>query len=177
MVKRKHRPLHPLVKALIGLVILAILGFFAYSLQQYYGHNTESGVMICDTNGQDCQLSVHVHANVDATVCGEKLRLPLETGGVDGPHTHKERNRIHLETVLPFDPAAQRITDTTKMQLGTFFDVMGVRLTETCIADRCNGDPCNGKPGMLALTIDGQQVQEIRAHVWTDEETMTLTFQ
>lgn len=166
----------PLVKILIGIAVLAVLGFFAYSLQQYYHEGTESGVVVCDNQGQNCMLSMHIHTNLELTVCGEKLRLPLETGSVEGPHTHKERNRIHIETVFPFDPATQQITDTSKLTLGAAFDAVGTRFTSTCLGDKCNGDPCDGIPGQLTMKVNGQQDSRFRDYLWQDEDTIELTF-
>jgi hypothetical protein len=175
MARKTPRKNH-LFQFLIGAVVIAIIGYFAYSLQQFYGENAEGGIMTCDANNQNCKLSVHVHADVPITICGSAYKLPLETGPLDEPHTHKERNKIHLHVTLPYDPVAGRVTDTTKMQLGEFMKVQGVRFTSTCIADKCNGDLCNGVPGKLTMTVNGNASTEYTDYVWSDHDVIQLTF-
>jgi hypothetical protein len=173
----KKRSGHLIRKLVIAAVVLAVAGYFAYSLRQYYSEGADAGIMTCDAQGQNCKLSVHVHADVDASVCGQKIRFPLETGALDDAHTHKEPGKIHLHTTLPYDPATDTILDTRVFTLGRFMDNMGVRLTSTCLGDKCNGDDCNGHPGTLMMTVNDQFNSQFRDYVWHDHDEITLTFQ
>ncbi|HSU72397.1 MAG TPA: hypothetical protein VLJ21_00935 [Candidatus Binatia bacterium] len=167
----------PIGRILVALIVIAVLAFFAYSLKQYYGENAEEGILTCDATNTNCKLSIHVHAVVHASVCGTSIHFPLETGPLDDAHTHKEPGKIHLHTTLPYDPATNKILDTSKFTLGRFFDNMDVKLTATCLDGKCNGDLCGSTPGTLTMQVNGQPNTQFRDYVWSDGDDITLTFQ
>jgi hypothetical protein len=90
---------------------------------------------------------VHVHQHIDIYIDGTKEPIPAQIGIVTQPqvlfspiHTHDASGIIHVESPI--------IRDFT---LGEFFDVWGVRFTNTCIGGYCNqGDKT------LRVYVDGQ---------------------
>lgn len=174
----KKRKSAPIVKILLTIVVLAIIGFFAYSVNTYLSESAEQhGIVVCDSDGVTCKISLHIHAQTYPSVCGEKLRLPLETGPLDRQHTHKERNYIHFHDAIAYDIQNQKIIDTDRLLLGEFFDNLGTRFTSDCLGDKCNGDLCSGVPGKLTMTVNNVPNTEFRNYVWSDGDEITITFE
>lgn len=175
---KKRKGLHPIVKILITVVVLGVLAFFAYSVWVYESEAAEQhGIVVCNGDGSECKISLHIHADTELSVCGEKLRLPLETGPLDEAHTHKERNYLHFHDALLYDVQKQEILATQKLTLGEFFDNMDVRFTSTCLGDKCNDDLCGTTAGKLTMMVNGVPNQEFREYVWSDGDVITLTFE
>jgi hypothetical protein len=102
------------------------------------------------------QLEYHIHAHLDVLVDGKPVTVPANIGidptvGIAVLHTHDERGVIHVEAPQPGD-----------FTLGQFFDVWGVRLTQSCIGGACsegdasltafvNGKQVTGDPGSIVL--------------------------
>ncbi len=157
-------------------VVLVILGYVAYSV--YYYLSTAEKVEeyeVCAAGR--CIKTFHVHADISIQLCGKKIKLPLEHGPLEGPHTHKERNYIHFHERLPYDQATKKLLDTTPLQLGVFMNEFDIRFNDRCIADYCNGDPCpEGKPGTIRMFVSDQPNSEFDQYVWHDEDKISITF-
>ncbi len=105
---------------------------------------------------------VHWHADYQVWVCDERLdlinpRFPSNKVGTPLLHEHND-DRIHLEGTL------MRLEDTS---LGTYFHVIGGRLTATSISfptneqgivTRVNNDLCDGQPSTLKVFVNGQRI-------------------
>jgi len=175
---KKRKTGSPILKILTGIIILAAVGYLIYAGASYAGSETEqSGVVVCDADGVTCKISLHIHAQTYPSVCGERLRFPLETGALDRQHTHKERNYIHFHDAILYDINAQEIIETDRLKLGEFLDNMGVRFTSECLGDKCNGDLCGDTPGKLTMTVNGVPNTEFRDYVWKDGDEITITFE
>ncbi len=97
------------------------------------------------------QLDFHIHQHLDISVDGNPVTVPANIGidpsvGIAVLHTHDDTGIIHVES-----PEARDFT------LGNFFDVWGVRLTDTCIGGYCNDGTrtlrvyVNGKPATVGV--------------------------
>ena len=104
--------------------------------------------------------AMHIHTELQIFVDGTQESVPGHIGlatGVESPlHTHAKDGVIHVES--------QTIRTFT---LGEFFDVWGVRLTNTCLGAYCDvgsrwlrayvdGELVEGSP--RAIELDGQSV-------------------
>ncbi len=100
-------------------------------------------------------VNVHFHLNLVVFVDGQKVKVPVGIGIVDGTlaeiHTHAGRGTIHVEAAEP-----------RNFTLGQVFDVWGVRFTPDCLGgyvsnggDRLrvflDGRPYEGDPTQLPL--------------------------
>jgi hypothetical protein len=92
---------------------------------------------------------LHIHQHLDIFIDGKKETVPAEIGILTSPqtvfsplHTHDTSGIIHVES-----PTEASFT------LGQFFDVWGVRFTQSCIGGYCAGD---GKT--LQVFVDGHRV-------------------
>jgi hypothetical protein len=106
-----------------------------------------------------------VDANLRILVRGEPVVVPKDIG-IDGTtdtslQTHDTTGTIHVESKTPYD-----------FTLGEFFDVWGVRLTDTCIGGYC----ANGSE-TLQVFVDGTEVPGNPRDVpLNDEAVIVLTF-
>ncbi len=159
-------------------IFLLILIVISYGWIYYSKSNIQKeGVVICKTEN-DCVLASHIHANVDGSVCGEPIKLPLDTGdSTKEPHTHKERNRIHWESLLKVDGTTKEILDYTPLKLGTFMQVMDINFNSTCIYDKCNGDLCNDKVGRLKMWVNNIENNQYDNYVWKDGDLILIKFE
>lgn len=103
---------------------------------------------------------LHLHQRMDLFINGKAFPVPPLIGinpvaGFISPiHTHDETGVIHIEsfTIVPYT-------------LGQFFDIWGVRLTDTCLGGYCNtgekklrvyvnGKPVGSNPREILLAND-----------------------
>ncbi len=112
------------------------------------------------------QLDFHIHQHLDISVDGNPVTVPANIGidpsvGIAVLHTHDDTGIIHVES-----PEARDFT------LGNFFDVWGVRLTDTCVGGYCNDGTrtlrvyVNGKPATVG----------VRDVVLTEHEEIVLAY-
>ncbi|MBS3174431.1 hypothetical protein J4440_00960 [Candidatus Woesearchaeota archaeon] len=100
----------------------------------------------------------HWHANINIFTCGNEIQLKCKSGfcGTMLNHHHNDQI-IHMEgSVLP------RKED---ISLGSFFDTINIKFSETEIADKKNGDLCNGKPGKVNLYVNGELNKEFKDYI------------
>ncbi len=157
-------------------VVVIILGYIAYSV--YYYLSTAEKVEEFEVCYADkCIKTFHIHADISIELCGKKVSLPLEHGPLEGPHTHKERNKLHFHERLPYDPATGRIMETKPLQLGTFMNEFDIRFNDNCIGEYCNGMEClPGSPGNVRMFVNEQPNTEFNQYVWKDGDKIKITF-
>ena len=102
--------------------------------------------------------TLHIHQHLDILINGKPVTVSSGIGinefaGFISPlHTHDLTGEIHVES--------DEVRDFT---LGQFFDVWGLRFTQSCIGSYCadgthslrvysNGNPVSGDPRMLLLS-------------------------
>ncbi len=112
------------------------------------------------------QLDFHIHQHLDISIDGNPVTVPANIGidpsvGIAVLHTHDDTGIIHVES-----PEARDFT------LGNFFDVWGVRLTDTCI-----GGYCNDGTRTLRVYVDGKPATVgVRDVVLTEHEEIVLAY-
>jgi len=109
--------------------------------------------------------TLHVHTRLELFVHGQMVPVPAEIGirsDLTSPlHTHDATGVIHVES------AKQRT-----FTLGQFFDVWGVRLTQSCLGAYCDTDE-----GTVQAFVNGDPVHgKIRALPLTDQTEIVVTF-
>ena len=104
----------------------------------------------------------HVHANLRIFVHGEPVTVPTGIGVTQDVaaalHTHDDQGTIHVES--------QTRRDFT---LGEFFDVWGVRLSDTCL-----GGYCEDGEDRLQVFVGGKEVTGSGRDVVLDDETVIV---
>ena len=156
--------------------ILVILGI-GYSLYVTLKSGAASrGVVVCPQEGR-CFWQAHIHAYIPIMMCGEDIRLPIEKGSLQGPHTHEEKNVVHWHDRLPYDNQQKNIFQAKPLTLGVFFDELGIPFANDALFDRKNGDECpDGTLASWKMFVNGKQSQVLRDHVWTDRQVIALVF-
>lgn len=109
----------------------------------------------------------HVHANVRVFIDGEEQPVPIDIGineGYDASlHTHSADGTVHVES----NDAGYGFT------LGEFFDVWGVRFSDTCL-----GASCAGGEDSLRVFVGGEEVStgSIRDVSLNDQMVVVVAF-
>jgi hypothetical protein len=168
---------------LVGLaVVAAIAAVLAFTLRRSTGPDLLTGPAPWPNNTQGLatrmqdaglpsltameQLDFHIHQHLDIFVDGNPVTVPANIGidpsvGIAVLHTHDDTGVIHVES-----PVAQDFT------LRNFFDVWGVRLTDTCI-----GGYCNDGTRTLRVYVDGKPATVgVRDVVLTEHEEIVLAY-
>lgn len=110
----------------------------------------------------------HEHANVQIYVHGERQTVPTNigidqaSGEVLSLHTHEASGTVHIESADAGHVAT----------LGEFFDVWGVRFTQSCL-----GAYCDDAENRLRVYVDGQeQTGPIRDLALEDQAVIVITY-
>ena len=118
---------------------------------------------------QDWQLfirgqNVTIPANVGldpALWKNHDLAIYSDNPGAESPlHTHDSSGVIHVESTV-----------TRNYTLGDFFNVWGVKFTDSCITDNCN----NGKE-TVKMFVDGKLSTEFARHILRDNERIAIVY-
>jgi len=159
----------PIITIIIAVVALAILGFMGYSVYTYYQSEQEKeGFFACNQDGTVCELSQHIHADIDVTVCGKEIIFPKEAGRTDEQHTHKETNLMHLHARLKVDPQTKEPLNPTRRQVQAFLDQMDFQFPDTC--------PDNPNPTMTVYVNDIESSESLD-YVWVDGDRIEIEYE
>ena len=120
---------------------------------------------------------MHIHAEITAKVCGEKIMFGLERGDLSKAHTHKERNLIHWHDTEKIDMESKEIINKEELTLGSFFEQMEIKFNKECLNDKCNGDLCNGDKGMVRMFVNGEENFEFDKYVWKNGDKVEIKFE
>lgn len=171
---RTHKHIRRAV--VLSLLIAAAVGLSYGVFKTHASGAAAEGIIVCPTPG-NCLWTAHVHAQLEFSICGEEIRLQVEKGPLDGPHTHEEKNLIHWHERTPIDQATGKLLDTTPLKLGSFFDAMEVAFSDTQIGDKEDGDTCpDGKPGVLKAFVNGIPIDNARDYIWKDKDVIKIVF-
>ena len=101
------------------------------------------------------QLDFHIHQHLDLFVNGERVTVPANIGiapgvGIAILHTHDSSGVIHVES-----PERRDFT------LGDFFDVWGVRLSDTCLGGYCDDGSDSLRAFVNGRAFDGDPSQTL----------------
>lgn len=171
--KKKTKALKPtLVLLVIGLISLGLL----YSVSVYYKEGVEGGIIVCQTP-DDCAISMHIHADIEVSVCGEEHIFGFEVGDLSKSHTHKERNKIHWHDLEKVNVETHEIIDSYELTVGAFFEQMGEKFTSECLLDKCVPDSCNGSPGKITMTVNDVPNTELEKYIWSDGDKIVVKYE
>lgn len=161
--------------ALKGCALGALFIVMAFTVDYFYQQGGERGFVVCGPEG--CELAAHWHADVEFDLCGETFSMPLETGPLDGQHTHKERNYLHFHALLRTDESGTEVLNPEELYVGEFFDTIDVPFSESCFDGYCNGDLCRGEPGILRMHVNGEPNFEFDKYSWRDGDVIEIIFE
>ena len=166
---------------ILSVIILAIVGL-GYSVYIYQTAGAaERGIIVCSQEDPNlCYWQAHIHAFVMPMACGEEKVFPTEVGDLDKQHTHEEKNIIHWHSSVPYDKNKGKIIDESVLKLGTFFDSINVKFTDSSFYDYSNEQTCPAGSGRLKMFVSKngvwQRNSEFRDYVWDDKDIIYITF-
>ena len=147
-------------------VILAIVTFLSYSVYFYYASDAESGIISCNDKGE-CNIAMHIHADINVEVCGKKISFQLEKGDLSGQHTHKERNLMHFHDVTSVDPKTNELLRPEDFMIKEFLNQMEFEFPEDC----------NGEPAELQVFVNNMEREEFLEYPWKDDDKVKVIFE
>jgi len=104
------------------------------------------------------QLAMHIHSNLRVFVHGREYPVPVNVGisgsDIASLHTHTADGLVHVES-----------STVDEFTLKQFFDVWGVRYTDTCL-----GAYCVDATNQLSVFVDGQEFTGDPTDVPLEEE-------
>ena len=119
-------------------------------------------------------VQVHWHAPVELLVCGQarndlKILGVNEHAGASALHTHGD-GVIHLEPAGP-------VFNKEEINLGAFFDSLGLKFSETQLLDKKNGDKCGDKEGKVKMFVNDKENNEFRLFNFKDGDRIKIVFE
>ena len=164
MIKKNFSPLY----ILGALLIIALAGFLIFSVYSYQNSEQEKeGFFTCSQDGKVCELSQHIHAQIEVNTCGEKITFPKEKGELNKTHTHKERNKIHWHEKMQVDPATREPLDPTPLKISSFLQQMNYEFPNKC-SD--NSNP------ILSVTVNDSIVDKKLDYTWKEGDAIIIEY-
>lgn len=161
------KPHYKIIAWIIGCVVgTGLFVFLGYTVWYYKGSGVEQhGLALQEKPGF---RAVHWHANLRIVVCGKERVVPANRG-TPLLHTHRERNRIHIEGLIA---GPQDVT------LEKFMQAVGVPFGADYVWDVRNGNPCpDGQPGTWQMMILNDARSEVTTdYAINDSDTIELRF-
>ena len=155
------------VKLVIWIIgILAIVAVLSYSVNFYYASDADSGIISCNEEGE-CNIAMHIHADLDIKVCGEKINFKLEKGDLSGQHTHKERDLMHFHDTTQIDPDTGELLSPEEFTIKEFLNQMEFEFPKDC----------NGEPGELKVFVNNVETEELLEYPWKDRDKIRISFE
>ena len=154
---------------ILGIIItITIAGFLIFSAYFYQNSEQEKeGFFTCSQDNKVCELSQHIHSQIEVNVCGEKITLPKEKGKLNNAHTHKETNKIHWHERMQVDPITREPLDPTPLKISSFLKQMDYEFPNTC----------SGNPNpLLSVTVNGSMVDENLDYTWKDGDVIIIEY-
>lgn len=164
----------------VALVVIGVVGYYAVTVYE----ETEAeqlGIVIC--NAEKCEKSVHIHADIHASVCGEKIDFPKNEGSVVEQHTHAEQDYLHLHIKFEVDPVTHEPIDRAPHELANFFKNVKIPFSSNpaTLGEYTVGQTCpNGKilaQEDLKMSVNGVETTEFEQYMWKDGDDIRLTFE
>lgn len=166
-IKHKKFQFSPLT-LLISVIILGVAGYLGYTVYEYNKSEQEKeGFFACNEDGSVCELSQHIHADIDLSACGEEIIFPKEAGRTDEQHTHKETNLMHWHARLVVDPETKQPIDPTRRKISAFLKQMNYEFPSSC--------ETNKKPS-LSVTVNGENELQGLDYVWQDGDKIGIQY-
>ena len=160
---------------LIVLLLLALVGFLAYSLIEYQRSGiAQDGVVTCAN--EKCFWSAHIHTDIPIQMCSEKYILPKFKGPLADGHTHGDENIIHWHDKLAFDAGKKQFSEPTPFALNLIFKTLGLPIMEESLLGRKDGDTCHGLVATWKVFVNGVLRPDWRNYEWRDKDIILFVF-
>ncbi len=148
----------------LSLVTLVIVWFLAYgikySIEQY--QLAWENITICTEKW--CIKTMHIHSDIDISICGKAISLPREHGPLNGLHTHKEKNYLHFHDKVPLVSGENTLEWDKRLSIGEVFEIFAIKPEELC-----------GRPEVeMILKVNEIVAPEGLKTMWTDGDDITI---
>lgn len=130
--KKKTQETSLVKKILTAIILIAVGGLIYYSIGEYNKQKAAEGIVICNTETNECLKTLHIHADITIDVCGHIVDLQREVGDLSGLHTHKEKNYLHFHDKLQLEPATKEQLFDKRLSLQEVFDAFKIDPAEHC---------------------------------------------
>src|SRR3989344_7796724 len=150
------------------IIVLLVLGvLIGYSVAYYLQSEVEeTGVDVCV--GEVCSRSIHIHADLSGSICGQAINLTKEQGPLTEAHTHKEKNLLHFHNTLQFDRQTNRVLDYGPLALKKSLADLDMVLPETCLG--------SDQAAKLQLKVNDKIVAAGLDYIWQDGDELELIY-
>ena len=155
----------------LGLAIAAlVIGYAIYAGVLYKNSEEERrGFVTCNKENTICELSQHIHADINVNACGEYVIFPKEKGRPDSQqHTHKEVNKIHWHARVRVDSATREPIDKSYLTIERFFSDINYELPKNCPGE---------SQSLLTVSVNGQSVEEKLDYIWKDRDEISVVLE
>ncbi len=160
---------------LIIFCLLALVGFFAYSIIEYQRIGiAEEGIVTCE-NGK-CFWSAHIHVYSPIQICGEKYVFSKFKGPLNNSHTHGDENVIHWHNKISFDPEKKQFLESSPFALNLIFKNHELPITDESLIGKKDGDICRGFAGTWKVFVNGALRSDWRNYEWQDRDIIIFVF-
>lgn len=151
---------------IVGIVAaLGVAGLLGYTVWYYKASGVEQhGVALQEKPGF---RAVHWHANLLILACGQERIVPVNRG-TPLLHTHRERNRIHIEGLIA---GPQDVT------LGKFMEAVRVPFGRDQVFEVKSGDDCSGRAGAWSMKVNGEPSEAFENYAINDGDIVELIFE
>jgi hypothetical protein len=163
--KKKH-PETSLIKKIVTAIVLIAVGILAYySIGEYNKQKAAEGIVICNTETNECLKTLHIHSDITIDVCGYEVKLPREIGALNGLHTHKEKNYLHFHDKLPLEQTSKEQLFDKRLSLQEVLDTFTINPAEHCTGST---------PIVTDVTVNGTTPSDGLQYNWTDGDQISL---
>lgn len=158
-----------MAKKLFVFLAILIATFLGYSVFTYQNSDQEQeGFFTCSKDGKTCEISRHIHSEIEMNVCGEEIIFPKEKGNTSKQHTHKEKNKIHWQhESMPVDPITREPLDKTPLTISAFLEQMEHNFPNSC--------PNNNSP-KIEVSVNGKIIKDGLNYVWKDADIISVSY-
>ncbi len=165
--------------------LVALFGFFAYSLIEYQRSGiAQDGVIAC-ANGK-CFWSAHIHVYIPVQICGEKYVLSKFAGPLTGPHTHGGENVIHWHDKVLFDKEKKQLLESSPFALSLIIKAFELPITDPLrrssseagesLLGKKDGDMCHNTASIWKVFVNGVFLSDWRNYEWRDRDIVLFVF-
>jgi len=127
---------------------------------------------------QTCLYTTHAHLYITVRIFGRERTLPFERGGLENPHTHAQKNKLHWHALVEVDPRTRKAPEDA-FTLGGAFDNLGIYFATDGIFERRTGEanPNTGTPSGMTMAVNGEKNGEFGEYVWNDGDRIEIIFE
>jgi len=129
-----------IIGGILGTLVIIVIGAIIYNNNQFGGDPAS-----LFTHGR----SVHWHAQMTATVCGQEMKMPVAQPGGQvgyGPiHTHDDA-LVHMEGIF---------NKPTDIGVKKYLTSVNIPFSDKGIFNKTDGSPCTNQPNQATISATG----------------------